>query len=33
MNGEMRNVGIDGRRALVRALDLGPKVIEKSVRR
>lgn len=33
MNGQLRNVGIDGRRALVRALDLAPGVIERSVRR
>lgn len=33
LTGQLRNVGIDGRRALVRALDLDPGVIERSVRR
>ena len=33
LTGQLRNVGIDGCRALVRALDLDPDVIERSVRR
>lgn len=33
MSGKQKNVGIETRRALVRALDLGPGVIERSVRR
>lgn len=33
MNGQLRNVSIDGRRALVRALDLDPGVIERAVRK
>lgn len=32
LNGWLKNVGIDGRRALVKALDLDPDVIERSVR-
>lgn len=33
MSGKQKNVGIETRRALVRALDLDPGVIERSVRR
>lgn len=31
--GKLRNVGLEARRGLVRALDLDPDVIERSVRR
>lgn len=33
MSGKQKNVGIETRRALVKALDLDPGVIERSVRR
>lgn len=33
LNGRLKNVGIEGRRGLVKALDLDPDVIERSVRR
>lgn len=33
LNGQLKNVGIDARRGLVKALDLAPGVIERSVRK